>query len=94
MDDYGVPFHDPSSITIRNLTMIAPRGIARHPTWPLIGLANHSGDGAETSGKGSHLIKPDAQNVKAFGLTDANAGLPFAPLAARPELDLKSPVQI
>jgi hypothetical protein len=73
--------------------MVAPRGIARHPSWPVIGFANHSGDGQETSGKGSHLIKPDAQNVKAFGLTNANAGLPFTPLPARPELDLTSPVR-
>ena len=90
----GVPFHIPSSIKIRDLTMIAPPSVARHPGWPILGFANRSGAGEEESGKGSYLVKPDAQNVKAFGLTNANAGLPFAPLASKPALDLTSPVRI
>jgi hypothetical protein len=89
-----VPFHVPSSIKIRDLTMIAPPSIARHPSWPLLGFANRSGAGEPESGKGSYLVKPDAQNVKVFGLTTANAGLPFTPLAAKPNLDLTSPVHI
>jgi hypothetical protein len=89
-----VPFHIPSSIKIRDLTMIAPPSIARHPGWPILGFANRSGAGEGESGKGSYLVKPDAQNVKAFGLTTANAGLPFTPLAAKPQLDLTSPVRI
>jgi hypothetical protein len=90
----GVPFHIPSSIKIRNLTMIAPPSIARHPSWPLLGFANQSGYGEQISGKGSFLVKPDAQGVKAFGLTNANAGLPFTPLASKPALDLTSPVKL
>ena len=94
-DDYGLFFHNPSSITIRNLSMIAPASLTRHPTWiPIAGFANHSGSGQETSGKGSHLIVPDAQNVKVFGLAAANTGLPgCTALGSRPALDLASPVR-
>ena len=91
-DDAGLPFHNPSSITIRNLTMVAPPSIVRHPSWPIVGFANASGDGPEGSGKASHLIKPDAQDVKIFGMSARVAGLPCSVLPAKPALDLTSPV--
>jgi hypothetical protein len=93
-DDAGIPFRNPSSIKIRNLTMIAPPLVARHPSWPVLGFVNQSGQGAESSGKGSYLVKPDVQDVKAFGLNNSNAGLPFTPLAAKPALDKSSPVKL
>jgi hypothetical protein len=93
-DDEGHPFHNPSSIKIRNLTMIAPPSVARHPSWPILGFVNQSGMGAEASGKGSYLVKPDAQDVKAYGLNQTNAGLPFTPLATKPALDKSSPVKL
>ena len=93
-DDAGIPFRNPSSIKIRNLTMIAPPSATRHPSWPILGFANQSGQGVELSGKGSYLVKPDAQDVKAFGLNNSNAGLPFTPLPAKPALDKSSPVKL
>jgi hypothetical protein len=90
----GMPFHIPSGIKIRNLTMIAPPSLVRHPGWQVLGFANASGDGAAASGKGSHFIKPDAVGVKAYGLTPQNAGLPFTPLPKKPVLDLSSPVRL
>ena len=90
----GVPFHIPSSIKIRDLTMVAPPSIARHPSWPILGFVNQSGDGEQASGKGAFLVKPDAQNVKVFGLDNSNAGLPFTQLPSKPNLDLASPVHI
>ena len=93
-DRAGVPFHTPSSITIRNLTMVAPPVIARHTTWPVIGFANESGAGEETSGKGAYLVKPDAQGVKVFGMTEKSANLPCTVLSAKPALDLTSPIQV
>ncbi len=93
-DGAGVPFHIPSSIKIRNLTMIAPPAMTRHPNGgSIIGFANQSGDGADDSGKGSFLVKPDAQDVKVFGLTEKTAGLPCTILPAKPALDLNSPVR-
>jgi hypothetical protein len=93
-DGNGVPFHVPSSVTIRNLTMVAPPALTRHPNGGgILGFANQSGDGADQSGKGAFLVKPDAQDVKVFGLSAKNAGLPSTPLAAKPALDLTSPVK-
>ena len=90
----GVPFHNPSSIKIRNLTMIAPPTMTRHPQWGQVqGFANQSGLGESASGKGSYFIKPDAQDVKVFGLPPGAAGLPSTALATRPALDLSSPVK-
>ena len=56
-DSAGVPFHVPSSIRIRNLTMIAPARMQRHPEWgEVLGFSNQSGKGAETSGQGSFYV--------------------------------------
>jgi hypothetical protein len=89
----GVPFHIPSSIKIRNLTMTAPPTMTRHPSWgAVVGFANQSGAGANDSGKGSFFVKPDAEGVKVFGLAAASVGLPFTALSAKPVLDLTSPV--
>ena len=93
-DGNGVPFHVPSSVRIRNLTLIAPPSMLKHPNGgAMVGFANQSGDGAEQSGKGAFLVKPDAQDVKVFGLAAKDVGLPSTPLAAKPALDLTSPVQ-
>jgi hypothetical protein len=92
-DGAGVFFHTPSSITIRDLTMVAPPSMVRHPTGgAIVGFANESGSGAEASGKGSHLIRPDAQGVKVFGLTAQTAGLPCSILPHKPTLDRNSPI--
>jgi hypothetical protein len=94
-DAGGVPFHQPSSITIRDLTMIAPDVFTRHPDWRaiLVGFANQSGLGESSSGAGSALVTPDASDVKVYGLTQRQAGLPNVQiLRAPPALDLKSPV--
>jgi hypothetical protein len=94
-DAGGVPFHQPSSITIRDLTMIAPDVFTRHPDWRaiLVGFANQSGLGESSSGAGSALVTPDASDVKVYGLTQRQAGLPDVQiLRAPPPLDLKSPV--
>jgi len=93
-DRNGLAFHDPSSITIRNLTMIAPRLLPAHPSWPISGFANQSGNGQADSGTGSHLIVPDASGVKVYGLTRQQAGLPGVDiLREKPELDWTSPVR-
>ena len=94
-DDVGVPFYQPSSIRIRNLTMVAPKVIERHPTWgDVLGFANESGKGEERSGRGSFLVQPDAENVQVFQLTRTTAGLPSVTiLPAAPSLDLTSPVK-
>jgi hypothetical protein len=92
-DSANLPFHIPSSIKIRNLTMIAPPTLARHPGWPILGFANQSGLGATASGTGSYLVKPDADSVRTFGLSNAQAGLPHIALPAKPTLDLSSPVR-
>jgi len=93
-DQAGMPFHAQSSIRIRNLVMIAPPGMTRHPNWgPIQGFANQSGQGADASGKGSFLVHPDAQDVKVFGLAADGVGLPHTMLSARPVLDLNSPIR-
>jgi hypothetical protein len=93
-DAAGVPFHVPSSIKIRDLTMIAPEEFTRHPDWRaiVIGFANQSGRGEANSGAGSFEVTPDASVVQVFGLTQRQAGLPGARvLQSPPTLDLKSP---
>jgi hypothetical protein len=91
----GVPFRLPSSIDIRNLTMIAPPGLARHPQWgAIIGFANESGAGVEESGKGSFFVRPVTENVAAFGMLPEKVGLPCRLLAARPSVDVRSPVKL
>jgi hypothetical protein len=93
-DDVGVPFHQPSGIRIRNLTMLAPRVIERHTTWPILGFANESGHGEAASGRGAYLVQPDAQGVQVFNLTRISAGLPDVTiLSEAPSLDLKSPIR-
>jgi hypothetical protein len=92
-DAAGIPFHVPSSIKIRNLTMIAPRVMTKYPGGAVQGFANQSGLGEKASGKGSFLVKPEATNVKAFGFTAGNVGLPCTTLTAKPALDPKSPVR-
>jgi hypothetical protein len=90
----GPPFHVPSSINIRDLTMIAPPAMVRHPGGAILGFANQSGLGAASSGEGSHLIRPHAQDVKVFGLTAETAGLPYTVLPYEPALDLSSPIRV
>jgi hypothetical protein len=92
-DDVGIPFHQPSSIRIRNLTMLAPPRIERHSTWPILGFTNQSGIGEAQSGRGSHFIRPDAENVFIFGLTREAVGLSNATTLRRiPALDLRPPM--
>jgi hypothetical protein len=94
-DKDGVPFHDPSSIRIRDLTMIAPDKLTRKARWrPVIGFANQSGDGEKASGKDSRLITPQAGEVKVHNLSRLTAGLPCQVLTERPRLDMTSPVRL
>jgi hypothetical protein len=94
-DAAGLPFHATSSITIRDLVMIAPKSLEHHPGWPILGFANQSGGGEAASGKGSRLIAPDASGVKVFGLTAAQAGLPGVEILAEPpSLDWTSPARV
>jgi hypothetical protein len=75
--------------------MIAPDTFTRHPDWRaiLVGFANESGLGEDRSGAGSSLVTPEASDVKVYGLTQRQAGLPGVQiLPAAPALDLKSPV--
>lgn len=92
-DGAGVPFHPLSAIRIRDLTMIAPSELGRHPSWSVVGFANESGLGAPRSGQGSFYVPPHAENVRVFGLRPNAAGLPCTVLAQRPALDLSSPVR-
>ncbi len=94
-NEHGVAFHVPSSVSIRDLTLIAPPAMRRHPTWGgMIGFANQSGKGDAASGAGSFFVAPDAVGVKVFGLTPVQAGLPHVEvLRARPVCDLTSPVR-
>jgi hypothetical protein len=85
-------FHDPSSITIRDLTLVAPPALRRHRSWSLAGFVNQSGAGPAASGKGARYVRPDAARVQAFGLSAANCGLPCEVLATRPTIDRRSPV--
>lgn len=92
-DGDDMPFHNPSSVRIQDLTMIAPDRRTRR-MWPVTGFVNQSGDGANASGKGSRLITPSASDVRVYNLSDAAAGLPCERMAARPELDMSSPVRL
>jgi hypothetical protein len=93
-DGDGVPFHNPSSVRINALTLLAPPKLTRHPSWPkVVGFANMSGAGPETSGKGSRFIPVEAHDVRVHGLTQQTAGLPCRVLAERPPLDLRSPIR-
>jgi hypothetical protein len=93
-DAAGMPFHNPSSISVRNLTLVAPPGLRRHPMWGQItGFANASGAGEAACGRGSHFVAPAASNVQVYGLTERTCGLPCRVLASRPALDLRPPVQ-
>ncbi len=92
-DEAGMPFHDPASVRIQGLTMIAPDKRTRRQ-WPVTGFVNQSGDGKDASGKDSRLIRPSASDVRVYNLSAAAAGLPCQQLTARPELDLSSPVRL
>ena len=90
----GIPFHIPSSIKVRDLTMMAPLVMTKHPQWGAVtGFANQSGLGAAASGKGSYFVKPDAQRVNVYGLTTETAGLACSILKSKPALDFSSPVR-
>jgi hypothetical protein len=94
-DAEGAPFHTPSSIVIRDLTLVAPDALRRHRDWGKVrGLANQSGVGEAISGKGSRLIPPAAQNVQVFGLSARDAGLPCRVLDSRPAISLKTPMAV
>jgi hypothetical protein len=93
-DAGGMFFHNPSSISIHDLTMIAPPVLTRHPASVPLGFVNQSGNGEEASGRGSFQVNPQASDVKVFGLTPRRAGLPGAQaLAAAPAIDRSSPVR-
>lgn len=94
-DDGGVPFHNPSSIRIQDLTMIAPDRLTRKSASQAIyGFANQSGDGAGASGRGSRLITPQVANVRVYNLSRERAGVPSQSLSVRPQLDMSSPVRL
>jgi hypothetical protein len=93
-DSGGTPFHNPSSIRIQDLTMIAPAALAKKNKGTVVGFSNASGAGEAASGRGSHFITPQATNVRAFNLTPATAGLPARILPARPDVDMSSPVRL
>lgn len=93
-DADGLPFHNPSSVRINDMVLLAPPVLRRHPNSPeVVGFANLSGAGVQTSGRGSRFVPVEAQAVRVFGLSPRSAGLPCSVLPARPELDLKSPIQ-
>jgi len=91
-DAAGMPFHQPSSIRLRNLTLLAPPQLRRKAQNRVLGFANQSGAGSDVSGKNSRFVAPDAQNVQVHGMAAAAVGLPARVLAQRPPLDLRSPV--
>jgi hypothetical protein len=92
-DADGVLFYPSSAVTIRNLTMVAPPAMTRHPGWgQIVGFANQSGAGAASSGKGSFPVTPTVEGVKVYGLTERSAGVPCTVLSSKPAMDLKSPV--
>jgi hypothetical protein len=93
-DDGGVPFHNPSSIRIRDLTLIAPARMTKTNKGTVVGFSNESGAGEAAAGRGSHLITPQTEGVRVFNLSAQTAGLPAQILSARPELDMSSPVRL
>ena len=86
-------FHNPSAVRIRNLTLIAPTALRRHPSWGLEGFVNHSGAGPAASGKGAHFIPVLAEAVQVFGLSASKCGLPCRILDRRPAIDRRSPLE-
>ena len=93
-DPNGIPFHDPSSVDIDGLVMVAPPSMVNHPSWgKMIGFANQSGAGAASSGKGSLLVKPNAKGVTVYGLSPETVGLPCTFLRERPRVDVTSPLK-
>ena len=94
-DNGGTRFHDPSSIRIKDLTMIAPdRLTRRRASKTIYGFANQSGDGVFASGRGSRLIVPQVAQVRVYNLSPALAGLPCERLPTRPQLDISSPIRL
>jgi hypothetical protein len=85
-------FHEPSRVSIRNLTLVAPRTLRRHPSWEISGFANQSGAGPASSGRGAHFVPVDAQAVQAFGLDASHCGLPCRFLDKQPRIDQESPL--
>jgi hypothetical protein len=59
----------------------------------VVGFANQSGDGPETSGRGSRFVPVQAADVRVHGLTVKTAGLPCRVLAERPPIDATPPVR-
>ena len=93
-DAAGILFHTPSTIAIRNLTLVAPPSLKRHPSWGrALGFANQSGLGETHSGRGSRFVPVVAANVQVYELNERAAGLPCRVLASPPALDLRSPVK-
>jgi hypothetical protein len=86
-------FHNPSTIMVRNLTMVAPAALRRHPSWGMAGFVNQSGAGPAASGDGAHFIPAQAEAVQVFGLNARNCGLPCRFLDRRPAIDRQSPLE-
>ncbi|WP_158922349.1 right-handed parallel beta-helix repeat-containing protein [Acidisphaera sp. S103] len=94
-DGNDIPFHVPSSVDIDGLVMVAPPRMINHPSWgEIVGFSNQSGAGDAVCGKGSFLVRPNAKNVKAYGLKPATVGLPCTFLPDPPKLDAASPVKM
>jgi hypothetical protein len=85
-------FHNPSSVQIHNLTMVAPPTLLGHPSWPVTGFANQSGAGPAQSGIGSHFVPARASAVQVFGLTASSCGLPCSILTTPPAIDWTPPM--
>jgi hypothetical protein len=93
-DAGGAAFHVPSSVDIDGLVMVAPPAMINHPSWGgITGFANQSGAGEVASGKGSFLVRPNAKDVRVYGLKPVTVGLPCTFLPAAPQLDVTSPVK-
>ena len=85
-------FHNPSSVTVSGLTMVAPPALSGHPSWPITGFANQSGAGPAVSGSGSHFVPVQANAVQVFGLSASACGLPCRVLASPPVINQTPPV--
>jgi hypothetical protein len=96
-DGAGVPFHEPSRIEIAGkLTMIGNSTgtvTVRGSTAPISGFVNQSGNGAPSSGKGSHLVTPVVTgSVDVFRLDAKSAGFsPVTVLKTAPAMDTSDP---
>jgi hypothetical protein len=86
-------FHNPSAVKVRNLTLVAPAALRRHPFWGMAGFVNQSGAGPAASGKGAHFIPVQAEAVQVFGLSATNCGVPCRILYRRPAIDRQSPLE-